>query len=358
MALKKRLPGYIAKGLMIVVTTFWVYWGVGEMYHEGWWGAWYNRLPYLVAGTTCLSLTLVALTWPRVGGWTILGIGLAFSMFWWGEDLLEGHLTLRRFLGVFPLSGSLMIIGGLFLLEARFRKHERTECAEGAGERRTWWQTNIWYVLALVPPLLVLVGFSAFMLPIVLSRVDDGDRSTRLIEGNGITLVWAPEGPGWNWKQPWGGYLSWQRIALYGMPPVGVEDKPDYDWRAGQFATSEEMAQYNLCLYLSADGLSLLKTPQNVWRMPTVDEYVRSFTRHGQNAGCVWQREIREQVQCDILPDKETPLWAPDLSPIYYWAADEYNERRGYFVSYNGFVNATLKISGNPRHSYRCVRDP
>lgn len=49
---------------------------------------------------------------------------------------------------------------------------------------------------------------------------------------------------------------------------------------------------------------------------------------------------------------------APDLAPIYYWTADAYDEWRGYFVSYNGFVNATMKSGGNPRHSYRCVREP
>ena len=118
------------------------------------------------------------------------------------------------------------------------------------------------------------------------------------------------------------------------------------------------MAKYNLCLYLSEDGLTLETEPQNIWRMPTVDEYARSFARHGENAGCVWQGEDHDQMECEILPDKETPLWAPDLDPIYYWAADEYNDREAYFVSYNGWVNTAYKPGGNPRHSHRCVRDP
>lgn len=63
-----QISGYVAAGLMILITTVWTYWGVAEMYHEGWWGAWYNRLPYLVPGAICLALTLVALTWPRLGG--------------------------------------------------------------------------------------------------------------------------------------------------------------------------------------------------------------------------------------------------------------------------------------------------
>ncbi len=42
--LKQKLPGYIAVGVLIALTIFWTYWGLGEAYHEGWWGAWYNPL--------------------------------------------------------------------------------------------------------------------------------------------------------------------------------------------------------------------------------------------------------------------------------------------------------------------------
>ena len=210
-------------------------------------------------------------------------------------------------------------------------------------------------------PLLIFVGVSAVMLPVVLTRVDDGDRSARQIEGNGVTLIWAPEGPGWNWKQPWGGYPSWQSVALYGVPPVGMGDKPGYG-RQGEdfvFATADDMAATNLCRYLSADGTSLLESPQDIWRMPTTDEVARSLGRHGANAGCAWPGgEIPQQAACAIRPDKESPLWATDHAVIYYWTADSYSEERGYFVAYNGMVNATRKSGGNPRHSYRCVREP
>ena len=42
--LKQRIPGYIAVGLLITLTTIWTYWGVGEAYYEGYWGTWYNQL--------------------------------------------------------------------------------------------------------------------------------------------------------------------------------------------------------------------------------------------------------------------------------------------------------------------------
>jgi hypothetical protein len=248
-----------------------------------------------------------------------------------------------------------VIIGALFLIEGRWKRRRPAQ-----DETLPWWWRNLRYLVAAGLPLLVFAGASAYMLPIVLTRVDDGQRGARLIEGHGVNLIWAPEGPGWNWKQPWGGYPSWDSVALYGMPPIGFDDKPGYGRQPSGWghATAENMAATDLCRYLTADGLTLADERQDIWRMPTVDELVRSLPRHGQAAGCVWNGEFKAQVQCDVLPDKETPLWATDRSPVYYWAADEYDAERGYFVSYNGFVNAALKSGGNPRHSYRCVREP
>ncbi len=58
--------------------------------------------------------------------------------------------------------------------------------------------------------------------------------------------------------------------------------------------------------------------------------------------------EVRSFAGCDRTPDKETPLWAPDLAPIYDWTADAYNAKLAYYVSYNGAVQVTLKAGGLP----------
>ncbi len=347
--LKSRLPrffGWMASILMIFFTTFWTYWGAGEMYHEGWWGAWYNRLPYLAPIAVTLIPTLVTFKWPVVGGALIMTIG-AFAFFFFNSDV--------AFIGL-----AIALVGVVFLVDGIVR---RRAASAGALASPSWWQRYWRYGLAVGAPLIVFTAVSVSMLPVVLTRVDDGERGVRLIEGHIVTLVWAPEGPGWNWKQSWGGYPSWQQIALYGVPPVGLEDKPGYG-KEGEgderiaFATGEDMAQTNLCRYLSADGATLMDEPQNIWRMPTTAEMVRSLGRHGENAGCNWRGEIGRQVLCQILPDKESPLWATDHPVIYYWTADAYSETEGYFVAYNGTVNATYKSGGNPRHSYRCVREP
>lgn len=350
-----RTAGWVGKSLLIIITAFWCYWSVGEMYHEGWWGPFYIRLLYLIPGTAFLTLTLVGIKWPRIGGWLIIILGGAFTIFFLDIQFADGKLTIGRNLAGFLISGPLVFLGVLLLIEAR---NQKRRAEPGWADSPRWWRRNVWYLLAVGPPLLTLIGFSLYFLPIVLTRQDDGDRGARLIEGNGVTLIWAPEGPGWNWRQDFGGFPSWNRIALYGVPPVGMGDKPGYDSTSGIFASAEEMAQYNLCLYLNEDGMILEAEPQHIWRMPTVDEYVRSLARHGENAGCVWQGQAYERLDCEFLPDKETPLWAPDIEPIYYWAANEYNDRDAYFVSYNGRVNTAYKPGGNPRHSYRCVRDP
>lgn len=325
------------------------------MYHEGWWGPFYIRLIYLVPGAAFLLLTLIGIKAPHIGGWLIVIIGGLFSILFLDIHIVDGKLKMDRDLAGFMVSGPLVFLGILLLIEAR---NQKRRIAQGWVPHPNWWRRNIWYILALTPPILVLTGLSVYSLPIVLTRLDDGDRGARLIEGKSATLLWAPEGPGWNWRQDYGGFPSWHMIALYGLPPVGMGDKSGYGWETGVFASAEEMSKYNICLYLSEDGLTLENEPQNIWRMPTVGDYASSFARHGKNAGCVWRGESYDRMECETLPDKETPLWAPDLDPIYYWAAEEYNDREAYFVSYNGWVNITNKTSGNPRHSYRCVRDP
>jgi hypothetical protein len=341
-----RLPGWIASALMILITAAWTYWGAGEMYHEGWWGAWVNRLLYLAPIAATLIPTLVAFRWPIAGGGVIIAIGV-FALFFFGGGV--------AFIGL-----AIALVGAGFLVDGIVKRRNPPE--KPAAQTR-WWHRDWRELLAIGAPLIVFVAVSAYNLPVVLTRVDDGDRSTRLIEGNGVSLVWAPAGPGWNWKQPWGGFPSWQSIALYGVPPAGLDDKAGYGRQDDEhgtivFATGEDMANTNLCRYLSADGTELEDEVQDIWRMPSTDQIARSLGRHGANAGCTWQAGSRAQMACDTLPDKESPLWSTDQPVIYYWTADSYSEDDGYFVAYNGWVNSAYKLGGNPRHGYRCVREP
>jgi hypothetical protein len=354
------LPGYIALGLVIVTTSLWTFWGAAEMYYEGWGAPFPQPLVYLIPASICLLLTFVVVTWPSAGGWLLIVVGGLFAAWWWNMQARRaGGLRLGAVLSMFPVSGMIVLTGVLFVIEGRYRARLLGEEVPGQ-----WMVRNLRYVLGLGIPLLVLLVVSAVQLPSVLLRVDDGDRGARLIEGNGVTLIWAPAGPGWNWKQPGGWNPSWDHLAWYGLPPVGMGDKPGVPVAGpGRHATQADadvehpMGVTGLCRYLAEDGLTLMDEPQDTWRMPTTDEVVRSLVKRGENAGCMWSGEPG-RASCRVRPDKETPLWSSKQSAIYYWTGDEYDAEQAWYVSYNGWVRYQPKDWGNPRHGYRCVREP
>ena len=358
--IRHRLSGYLAVGLLTIASTLWTFWGVGEMYYEGWWGAWYNRLPYLVPPAVCVAVTVVGLTWPRIGGWIILVLGAAFTAWRWSRQAQLGLLTWQWMVGWFPVSGVFVVVGALFLLEARNR---RQRYAQGWTPSDRWLRRNLCYAVALSPPLLTAVVLSGCFGPLLVTRYDSGERHTERIEGNGVSLIWAPAGPGWNWR-PWGKqgrWLSWNDISLYGAPPLGIHREPKAA-RRGLHATRVDMAQTGLCRYLSEDGARLMSEPQNIWRMPTADEVVRSLVRQGESAGCTWDG-ASAKADCLKQPNKDTPLWAPDEAPIYYWTADPFSAESAWYVPYTGglryggMIDHQPKDWGNARHGFRCVRD-
>jgi len=347
----QSIYGWVATGLVTVTTALWTFWGAAEMYYEGWGAPFPQPLAYLIPGVVCLLLTLAVLTWPRLGGWLLIGVGGAFTTWWWlMHRQRQGGLSWLALLSMFPVSGLLLFTGVLFLLEGRHRKRR---AAAGWTPHPRWWPRNLHYLIGVGLPLLVAFVVSATQLPVVLTRVDDGDRGAQTIEGNGVTLVWAPAGPGWNWRQPEGWNPSWDRIASYGIPPVGLEDKLG----EGEHATTADMQRTDLCRYLSADGREILDERQDIRRMPTADEVVRSLVRRGRDAGCTWNGQ-EGRAACQIEPDKDMPLWASDQAAIYYWTADAYDAEEAWYVSYNGWVRHQPKGWGNPRHGHRCVRAP
>ncbi len=353
----RAVPGGIASALCILLTCVWTYWGVQELFHEGWYGPLPQRLLYLVPAGFCLVLTLIALVWPRLGGWALIVAGVA-GVAWWSLAVARrGHVSLGGATSMLAVIGGLALIGILFLLEAR---HRRSRAAAGWTPPASWLRRNLVLLLALALPLLLGLALSIEPALRVTSRLDDGWRGVRRIEGNGVVLLWAPAGPGWvsSTSGP-----SWNQLGLYGVPPVGMENKcyglsgQCLPGSAEGCATLADVQTNNLCRYLDEAGTRLLDEPTGIWRLPTVDELVRSLSRHGENAGCAWGRGTG-RAECRILPDKETPLWDPTGPVIYYWAADEYDATSVYYVVYNGGVYAADKSSAMGSRGYRCVREP
>lgn len=334
-----RLPGVVATALLTGFVCFWTFWSLTELYYEGWNMPWPQPLAYLVPCAVALALGAATIAWPRRMGAVIVALSLAFYGWAIAINLQRWGFTWGMLLGWLAMTSLTVLGGALFVIDGR----------RAPDPRAPWWRRRARWLAVVGAPLAVATSISSAELPRILGRLDDGDRGARRIDGDGVQLVWAPAGPGWNWQQPWGGYPSWDSLATYGAPPIGLKPRPPR-------ARADDMARTGLCAHLDAAGTALLPAPQHLWRMPTADEFVRSLTRRGASAGCTWDGAVG-RAPCRTQPDKETPLWAPDAPPIYMWTSEQ-SDTDAWYVNYQGFVAHQSKGFGNPRHGYRCVRDP
>ncbi len=324
--------GLAVIGAIGVFAFAWMAWGAIEMYYEGWWGPWWQRAFYLVPGVVFVLLGVVAALWPRAGGAVLMIIGAVYTVFVLAIQIGRGAtIGVRFLLGWFPVTGAIVLLGAGLM---------RFGPAVPPARRR-------WAAVAVAGgAMAITVAVSAMWIPRLASRLDDGDRGERRIVGAGIDLIWAPAGPGWNQVEP-DDWMSWDELAWWGADPMPT-----------RHATGDDMELFGLCRYLSADGTELQDRPAGAWRMPTTDEVVGSLVRDGSPVGCTWDG-VSASASCPTEPDKETPLWAPDEAPIYYWTADEFDVDEAWYVNYSGSIVAHQpKDWGNPRHGYRCVREP
>ena len=295
---RRRIVGWIAVGLSTAITCFWAFWGIVENFHEGW----YHEsllsnlglmvLQYLSPMLLFMGVTLISIFWPRFGG-GLHGV-LALLVAWF----FRASTNAVGFLFMVPLIGL-----GILYWFGRPQPRKVALC------------------LATGLPALILAIAGLGPILRVSQRLDDGNLQARLVQGNGLSLVWAPDGPGW--------------------PRTGA------DWVEAQ----------QVCQYLGQDGLTLAPVPQDVWRLPTVDEAVRSMARHGQNSGGVWDAESARATY-KTTPDKESPLWNVHSQVIYWWTATEPGEEHAYIIVYDGKVWPRAKRFGPDYMGFRCARQP
>ena len=281
--------GWIAVALNCAVSCTWAVWGSVENFHEGWFSKtllanllW--SLLYLSGAILWTVLGVVAIKWPRVGSVGVLFAGTAFGIFF--LKILT-HITLIAILSWLPFMGGFGLIGLL------------------------WWfgtpEPKGWAIFASVGlPLLAFAICAAEPVYRISHRFDDHYRGARVIKGNGVELVWAQEGPGW--------------------PDKGVG-----------YADAEQR-----CRKLSLNGETLAATPQNIWRLPTVEEIARSMTRRGQNSGGYWDPS-RNIARFKVMPDKEAPLWNPNSGVIYWWTGSLDAKGSVYRMVFDGNVGPLSK---------------
>ena len=255
---KRQVLGWVAVGLSTTITCVWSFWGIIENFHEGWYyESWLSNVgmmfvQYLSPMLIFMGVTLISLFWPRLGG----GLHAIIALFaiWF----FQAFSNAATFFIIFPLLG----IGVMYW----FGRPQPREIA-------------VWLAVGLPMLTLVLSGIAPALR--VSQRLNDGNLQARLVHGNGVDLVWAPDGLGW--------------------PREGG------DWHDAQ----------QTCQFLSEDGLTIATKPQHIWRLPTVDEAVRSMALYGQNSAGVWDSENAEAIY-ETTPDKESPLWNI-YSQVIYW---------------------------------------
>lgn len=141
------------------------------------------------------------------------------------------------------------------------------------------------------------------------------------VSGNGVDLMWAPAGPGW--------------------PRHGVT------WNEA----------VRICRYLSADGAALDAAPGEHWRLPTVEESVRSQCSAGINACGRWDGAAG-RASYAALPDRAPPLWDPRSKVIYWWTATAIDDANAYIIVYDGKVWPRRKTARWGYLGFRAVREP
>ena len=295
---RRQIVGWIAVGLSITITCVWAFWGIIENFHEGW---------YYESLLSNLGLMFVQYLSPMLIFLGVTLISISWPRFGGGVHVILALLAAWFFQALTNAATFLLIVPliGLGVLHWLGRPQPRKLAVS----------------LALGLPILTLTIFGTEPVLRVSQRIDDGNLQARLVHGNEAALIWAPDGPGW--------------------PRAGA------DWYEAQ----------QVCEYLGEDGLTPAPAPQHIWRLPTVDEAVRSMARHGQNSGGVWDAEITKATY-ETTPDKESPLWNTHSQVIYWWTATEVDEEHAYIIVYDGKVWTRSKQFGPAYLGFRCVRRP
>lgn len=295
----KNIIGWTGVLITLVFSSIWAYWGSIENFHEGWYSRsiWENLFmmvfQYWSFTIVFVLLAVFALKWKRVG--LLLHFALAVFCCWF---FFGSAFSVVGLMIVIPI----LVLGFLYYF----------------GEPRP----KIWaYRLITGIPLVILVVISIPQGIRVSQRINDHDFGLRIINGNGVTLAWAPRGPGW--------------------PDKGVS------WDEAK----------RICRYLSEDGTKIMEEVQDIWRLPTVDEAVRSMMLHGKNVEGVWNPET-EKASYLRIPDKESPLWDVHSRVIYYWTSEtsRRDERQAYIVVYHGGIFDKRKIDSQSYLSFRAVK--
>ena len=293
---KYQKIGWLAVGFSIAITSLWAFWGASETFHEGW---------YYESFMMNIGLTIIQYLSPML---IFMGVGI-ISIYW---PRVGGviHVVVALFAAWFFFIFTNTVI--IFILVPLV----------GIG-------LAYWYgsppprkvALRWMLGLSLIVTIIAGIVPAyrVSQRIKDRSSDAQVVIGNEITLIWAPSGPGWPREGE-----NWHKAV-------------------------------QVCQLLSQEGKALASEPQNIWRLPTADEAVRSMALHGENSRGVWDDQNAE-ANYEKRPDKEFPLWDIYSQVIYWWTATEVSQENAYIIVYDGKVWPRAKRLDMGYLGFRCVK--
>jgi len=296
----KNIFTWIAIAITCLFSCFWAFWGIIENFHEGWYyestlmNIGLMLFQYLVFSLIFLLIGIIAIKWKKIGAILFILSGIIIPA-----------IGIRSNAAIFVFSIPLIITGVLFWF--------------GELKNKKWA-----YIIIIGSPLLTLIISGIEPVIRVSQRIDDKNYEARIVEGNNVKLIWAPEGYGWATTSEQMNDKSWKEVS-------------------------------DLVAHLNEDGKTLSDTVVNIWRLPSVGEAVASLTRNGKNCEGKWNQSTAKATY-DIMPDKESPLWKINSPIVYWWTLTEVNDSTAYRLVYNGGVQKQNKKIKMGSLGYRAVK--
>ena len=171
---RRKIAGWCAVAISTLITCFWAFWGIIENFHEGWYyESWLSNVglmfaQYLSPMLIFMGIALISIYWPRLGG------GLHIFLALIAVGFFQAAANPVVLLLIAPLIG----LGALYWY--------------GRPQPR-----KIAVSLLVSLPIITLLISGIEPAIRVSERIDDGNLQARLVQGNGVSLVWASDGPGW-----------------------------------------------------------------------------------------------------------------------------------------------------------------
>lgn len=168
----RQILGWVAVSISTGIAGLWALWGSIENFHEGWFSTSLElNLAQMLAHflspmLIVMAVSAVALRWHRAAVPIFATAAIAAAWFFRGS-----------FAALAWIAVPLLILGSLYHISRPEPRRWALRCVIAA-------------------PLATALVCGAYPGWRAVHRLDDGNYGMRRIEGNGITLMWAPEGPG------------------------------------------------------------------------------------------------------------------------------------------------------------------